>query len=205
MKDPELPTAPKSDELKWKQQELIIVRNTKVLHLPSERGDKTNTGENDVALLLHYHNKFEHISFRKLRQMAQQGIIPNRLAKCRTLACTACTYAKMTKRKWRAKSLTNSVLVEPGIQSGDVVQIRELQDIARAMLIHASKKWPKCVTTNLWPHTIKMALDVFNNSPYFQHEGARTPLQIVSRAEVLTNKKHYHPFRCPIYVLENSL
>ena len=81
----------------------------------------------------------------------------------------------------------------------------ELQDTARAMLIHASRKWPKCVTTNLWPYAIKMVLDVFNESPCFQHEGTKTPLQVASRTKVQTNKKHYHPFGCPIYALENAL
>ena len=84
-------------------------------------------------------------------------------------------------------------------------RIRELQDTARSMLLHAGKKWPKCVTTNLWPYAIKMASDVFNNSPCFQHEGAKTPLQIASRTDVQVNKKHYHPFGCPIYVLESDL
>ena len=84
-------------------------------------------------------------------------------------------------------------------------RIRELQDAARAMLIHANKQWPRCVTTNLWPYAMKMASDAFNNTPCFQHEEYKTPLQVASASVVNINKKHFHTFGCPVYVLDNAL
>ena len=36
-------------------------------------------------------------------------------------------------------------------------RIREIQELARTMLIHAAIRWPKCVTINLWPYAIRMA------------------------------------------------
>ena len=36
-------------------------------------------------------------------------------------------------------------------------RIRELQETTRAMLIHASKRWPGVVTIHLWPYTMRMA------------------------------------------------
>ena len=33
-------------------------------------------------------------------------------------------------------------------------KIRELQEMTRAMLIHASKRWPGVVTSNLWPYAM---------------------------------------------------
>ena len=84
-------------------------------------------------------------------------------------------------------------------------QIRELQELTRAMLIHASRRWKGSVTTNLWPYAMRMANDIYNNSPCFQLEGKVTPLQYVSRTTVQANQKHFKTFGCPVYVLNNQL
>ena len=55
-------------------------------------------------------------------------------------------------------------------------RIRELQDIARTMLIHANKRWPTAITTNLWPYAIRMANEVLNNTPSMQDAKRRSPL-----------------------------
>ena len=84
-------------------------------------------------------------------------------------------------------------------------RIRELQDAAQTILIHASKKWPDGITTNLWPYALRMASDTFNNAPNLNHDDGLTPLQIASRSEVNCNIKHRHTFGSPVYVLESEL
>jgi hypothetical protein len=44
-------------------------------------------------------------------------------------------------------------------------RIRELQDMARTMLIHANRRWPQAITANLWPYALRMANDAFNSMP----------------------------------------
>lgn len=56
-----------------------------------------------MAELLAIHHQFGHISMRKLQEMAKQGILPRQLSKCRVPTCSACLYAKATKRPWRSK------------------------------------------------------------------------------------------------------
>ena len=69
------------------------------------------------AELLMAHHRFQHISFSKLQEMAHQGILPRRLAKCKIPSCSACLYGKATKRAWQSKheiqSQRNQVL-KPG-------------------------------------------------------------------------------------------
>ena len=84
-------------------------------------------------------------------------------------------------------------------------RIREIQELARTMLIHTAKRWTKFVTTNLWPYVIRMANDVLNGTPSFQDNQRRTPQQVFSGSNILPNPKHWKPFGCPVYVLENSL
>jgi hypothetical protein len=84
-------------------------------------------------------------------------------------------------------------------------RIRTLQELARTMLIHANKRWPKAITTNLWPYALRMANDVLNETPLMQNKEKRSPQQLFSNTMVQPNPKHWKPFGCPVYVLENSL
>ena len=44
-------------------------------------------------------------------------------------------------------------------------RIKQLQDQARSMLIYVSLRWPKSVTTALWPYAVMMANNCINISP----------------------------------------
>ncbi len=49
------------------------------------------------------------------------------------------------------------------------LHIRNLQELTRAMIIHARGKWKgHNITTNLWPYFLRMANDMYNNTPCFQ-------------------------------------
>ena len=84
-------------------------------------------------------------------------------------------------------------------------RIRELQELARAMLIHANSRWKGEVTANLWPYAIRMASDAVNHTPSFQDPARRTPTEIFTGSKVASNPKHWKPFGCPAYVLDNAL
>jgi hypothetical protein len=49
-------------------------------------------------------------------------------------------------------------------------RIRELQDHARTMLIHASKRWPTAIDTHLWPYALRMANDALEPSAKHQEK-----------------------------------
>jgi hypothetical protein len=82
-------------------------------------------------------------------------------------------------------------------------RIRELQDHARTMLIHANKRWPTAIDTHLWPYAIRTANDVLNSAPDLKREFA--PIEAFSQTRITTNPKHFCPFGCPVYVLNNAL
>ena len=84
-------------------------------------------------------------------------------------------------------------------------RIRELQDMARTMLIHAKNRWSQCITANLWPYAVRAASNALNNAPSLQHPKRKTPLQMFSKSEVQPNVKHYQTFGCPAYVLDSAL
>ena len=84
-------------------------------------------------------------------------------------------------------------------------RIREVQDMARTMLIHAAHRWPECITANLWPYAIRMANEAMNSSPSLQDPKHRSPIQIFTNSKVAINPKHFQTFGCPVYVLSNAL
>ena len=78
------------------------------------------------ARLLKLHQQFGHVSFRRLKLMATQGVIPKRLAKCDVPACTACLYAKAAKRPWRSKTTPNYKPPESPTGPGRVLSVDQM-------------------------------------------------------------------------------
>ena len=72
-------------------------------------------------------------------------------------------------------------------------RIRELKELARAMLIHANSRWKGKVTANFWPYAIRMASDAVNHTPSFQDPARRTPIEIFAGSKVASNPKHWKP------------
>ena len=281
------------------------------------RDEEDAIPDNPTAELLRCHYDFGHASFKKLQEMAKIGTLPKRLAKCNVPICSACQYAKATRRPWRAKTARNwsneSKPTKPGqvvsvdqlvsptpgliaqmsgfltkkryryatvyvdqfsslgyvhlqktasaedtlegkkaferyaMTHGVVIyayhadngifkanawvqacqakeqgltfaavgahhtngkaerRIRELQDMARTMLIHANKRWPEAISANLWPYALRYANETFNAIPSLKDAERRSPLQMFARTEVNINRKHWKPFGCPVYTLEEEL
>ena len=279
--------------------------------------DEEDRQPSDLAELLMLHHQYGHISMRKLQEMAKQGTIPRRLAKCRIPTCSACLFSKATKKPWRGKEskegdgkkkptrpgqvvsvdqlvsptpglvaqmtgfmttkrynyatiyvdqmtrfgyvyLQKTASAEETIESKKALEavarrhgvriehyhadngifkanawveacrkdgqgisyagvnahhqngiaerrIRELQELARAMLIHANARWKGSITANLWPYAVRMASEAVNNTPSFQDPTKRTPIEMFSGTKATSNPKHWKPFGRPTYVLDNDL
>ena len=268
------------------------------------------------SLLLRIHHRFNHISFPKLKMLAKFGLIPKYLADAPTPTCSACLYAKATRRPWRTKpkaepkekhlkatrpgqavsvdmmqsptpgliaqlagwitgkryryatifvdhysgfgyvhlqktqsaeetlegkelfereAKINGVKIEhyhhdngifasaawkedcrkkgqtysySGVnahfQSGIAERrVRELQELARAMLIHAQHRWKEAINSHLWPYALRTANDVYNEAPTTKLK--RSPCEVFSNSKVMPNPMSWKTFGCPVYVLDNAL
>ena len=82
-------------------------------------------------------------------------------------------------------------------------RIRELQDHARTMLIHSSKRWPTAINTHLWPYALRMANDIMNATPNLKTGGV--PLNVFAGSGIASNPKHWYPIGCPVYVLDSDM
>ncbi|KAI2512051.1 hypothetical protein MHU86_2339 [Fragilaria crotonensis] len=81
----------------------------------------------DMAELLTVHHQYAHAPMAKLQMMAKAGILPKRLSKCRIPVCSACLYAKATRRPWRTKPRTrNANDPEEPSKPGQVISVDQL-------------------------------------------------------------------------------
>lgn len=81
----------------------------------------------DQAELLRHHYRMNHLSFRKLKALAQLGELPSRLAKVKSPVCNCCQYGRQTRRPWRTKGTKVSLpaATAPGqIVSVDMMESR---------------------------------------------------------------------------------
>ena len=68
-----------------------------------------------------------HLSFTKVQEMAKHGIFPSRIAKCAVPICSACQYAKVTRRQWHTKSRKhNQDVIESPTKPGQCVSVDQL-------------------------------------------------------------------------------
>ena len=88
--------------------------------------DEEDRQPSDLAELLMLHHQYGHISMRKLQEMAKQGVIPKRLAKCRVPTCSACLYSKATKRPWRGKESKQGDGQKVPTRPGQMVSVDQL-------------------------------------------------------------------------------
>jgi hypothetical protein len=84
-------------------------------------------------------------------------------------------------------------------------RIRDLQELARTQMIFAKRRWPKAIEVHLWPYALRMANQILNETPLPKDPTHRSSTQIFTSSLVDHNPKHFKPFGCPVYVLDESL
>lgn len=73
--------------------------------------------------LLRYHHRFGHCSFAKLKRMAELNIIPRHLAKVTPPTCSACLFAKATRKQWRNKRRKHWNNQRVATKPGEVISV----------------------------------------------------------------------------------
>jgi hypothetical protein len=74
---------------------------------------------------------------------------------------------------------------------------------AQTMLLHAICHWPDAISEEFWPFALKLAVDIHNYTP---GDSGLSPDEIFSGIKSTRNRfRDFHPFGCPVFVLEASL
>ena len=81
-------------------------------------------------------------------------------------------------------------------------RIQDLTDRARSMLVNAHHHNP-FATDNLWPFALRHASAIDRTLP--KKANTKSPLEIFTGVAVRPKTNHFHPFGCPVYVLNVPL
>ena len=92
--------------------------------IPSDDQDEPLL-KSDQATLMLLHEQLRHCSFAQLKQMAEQGIIPRKLAKVPPPKCPSCLYGKAPRKLWRTHKIDPKI--KPATIPGVVVSIDQLE------------------------------------------------------------------------------
>jgi hypothetical protein len=76
------------------------------------------------AKLMRWHYRLGHLAFSKLKQLALNGKIPQRLAKVKPPACAGCLFGAMTKVPWKGQETSSEVLV--AMKAGQYVSVDQM-------------------------------------------------------------------------------
>ena len=82
--------------------------------------------ENETAELLRWHQRLNHMSFKKLKLMASIGMLPTRLASARVPRCACCIFGTMTKKRTRKKKKLGKHLKQANAP-GAVVSVDQME------------------------------------------------------------------------------
>ena len=92
----------------------------------SERDRKGDPkmGSSIEAEFLNIHQRYGHISFRRLKEMAEQGIINKKYSRSRIPVCSTCRFAKASKRRWRDKPRSIDQTIDKEVKPGGRVSVK---------------------------------------------------------------------------------
>ena len=83
------------------------------------------TAVSDRAELMRWHLRLGHLSFPRLKDLAEKGIIPRRLAMVRAPKCAGCIYGRMTKRPRSKRKLQGKIKIAE--KPGECVSVDQME------------------------------------------------------------------------------
>lgn len=81
-------------------------------------------------------------------------------------------------------------------------KIRYTCNLARASIFQAATLWPDAISVETWPYAVNLAVDMHNNCP---KENGISPIEMFSNCKQQFQLKHFHPFGCPVFMLDPAL
>ena len=90
-----------------------------------EEDEEVITATSTKAELMRWHYRLGHLSFKKIKILAEKGIIPKNLGQVRSPKCAGCIYGKMHKKPWRTKAQPGKIAVTT--RAGQCISVDQLE------------------------------------------------------------------------------
>ena len=82
-------------------------------------------------------------------------------------------------------------------------RIRDIQDSARKILLHAQSKWPEVISANLRPYAVRNANENICQIP--DELNGTSKFERFVQSEISQRMRNMHTLFCPVYALNNRL
>lgn len=129
----DLSSSENSNNISDTSEKSIPESNLELVDAPTEQvikrvdEDLEVTHNNPQAELLRWHYRLGHLSFKTIRSMAANGILPKRLVDCQVPKCSSCMYGKLHRKPWRTKIKKNIKTMASINGPGDCVSVDQLE------------------------------------------------------------------------------
>jgi hypothetical protein len=80
--------------------------------------------------MLRWHYRLGHLSFQRIKRMAELGILPKKLAQVTPPKCAGCLFGTMTKKPWRNKGNNPKGVGHLAAVPGKMVSLYQLESSA---------------------------------------------------------------------------
>jgi hypothetical protein len=80
--------------------------------------------------MLRWHYRLGHLSFQRIKRMAELGILPKKLAEVTAPKCAGCIFGDMTKKPWRSKVNNPKGVGHLATSPGQMVSVDQLESSA---------------------------------------------------------------------------
>jgi hypothetical protein len=84
--------------------------------------------------LLRWHYRLGHLSFRRIKRMAELGILPRKLAEVNPPKCAGCLFGTMKNKPWRNKGKSPKGVGHLATAPGQMVSVDQLESSAAGFI-----------------------------------------------------------------------
>ena len=128
----------------------------------------------NARLLLHFHNKLDHIGMRELTDLARQCFLPKCLSLAEHVVCTACQIGKVHKKAKGQSSITKKRSIR---DPGDLIQVDQAESTNPGRpLTHSGRNSTKQI------HVVTIFVDSISHKVYAEFQ------QSTGAAETVASK-----------------
>jgi GAG-pre-integrase domain len=162
-----------------------------------DQPDHQGLSASDEMLAWHY--RLGHVSFKKIRKMAERGDLPAKLAKCVEPKCAACMYGQATRTPWRTKPKANTPLMLATFP-GQLVSIDQLISPTPGLVAQM-----KGFLTNTRYTAVTVFVDHFSNASFAYYQKSTTADESILAKEAFERWAAKHGVSVRAYLADNGI
>ena len=113
------------NEVNERMTDIMTQLTPRATQVVEEEDEQVVTATSAKAELMRWHYRLGHLSFKKLKVLAECNIIPRKLAEVRCPKCAGCIYGKMHRKPWRSKAQPGRIAITT--RAGQCISVDQLE------------------------------------------------------------------------------